>query len=259
MTTNESNPNDRNRGILATVLFHLALVLLFIFYGLTYQDPPPEDGIAINFGYEDDGSGTTTQSAPQESQPQAAEPVEEEITTQEMVEAPTVNTEKPNEKPVEKPIEKPKEEQKPTPDSRLQGALDKTKTQQGTGQSEGETTGGGDQGSPNGDRNSPNRTGNGGSGGNGDYNLTGRSAVIKQKPNYDCDAEGRVIVKVRVDRNGKTIYAEPGANTETLKTNTGDSCLLKRAKEAALKTTWSEKKDAPETQVGFIIYNFQKR
>jgi len=68
-----------------------------------------------------------------------------------------------------------------------------------------------------------------------------------------------VVVKVRVDRNGKTIDAEPGVNTATVKTNATSSCLLKRAKEAALKTTWSAKPNATEQQVGYIIYNFSKR
>jgi outer membrane biosynthesis protein TonB len=255
----ESNPNDNRRGLIATVLFHVALVLLFIFYGLTYQDPPPEDGIAINFGYEDDGSGTTTQSAPQESQPQAAQPIEEEIATQEMVEAPSVNTEKPKEKPVEKPIEKPKEEQKP--DSRLQGALDKTKNQTGDGQGEGETTGGGDQGDPNGDRNSPNRTGTGGTGNTGDYRLGGRKALARPKPIYDCPEEGRVVVKVYVDRTGKVVNAIAGEKIppDGPASTTSSSCLYERARSAAMRTTWQGEASAPDMQVGYIIYNFQKR
>ena len=258
MTPNEGNPKDRRRGLITTILFHVAMVLLFIFYGLTYIDPPPEDGIAINFGYEDDGSGTTTQSAPAQAQPQASEQVEEEVTTQEMVDAPSVNTEKPK-KPVETPTEKPKEEQKP--DSRLQGALDRTKNQPGTGQGEGETEGGGDQGDPNGDRNSPNRTGNGGTGNTGNYRLGGRKALDRPKPIYDCPEEGRVVVKVYVNRSGNVVNAVAGEKIPDggPASTTSSSCLYERARSAAMRTTWQGDTNAPDMQVGYIIYNFQKR
>lgn len=73
MSTPEKN---KRRGLIATIFYHVALVLLFIFFGLTYQDPPPEDGIAINFGYEEDGSGNTTQSAPAQTQQQTQEVTE---------------------------------------------------------------------------------------------------------------------------------------------------------------------------------------
>ena len=257
MSTEEKN---KRRGLFATILYHVLLVILFVFVGLTYQDPPPEDGIAINFGYEDDGSGNTTQSAPQQSQPQTTEAVEEEVATQEVEEAPSVNTEKPKEKPVEKPKEEPKEEPKPQPDPRLQGALDKTKNQEGQGQGEGETNGGGDQGDPNGDRNSPNRNGNGGTGNSGDYRLGNRKALERPKPIYDCPDEGRVVVKVYVNRNGQVISAVPGEKIPSgPASTTSSSCLYDRAKSAALKTTWQGDPSAPDRQVGYIIYNFTKR
>ena len=44
---------NKNKAKVWTVIVHLLLMLWFAFYGLTYQDPPPEEGIAINFGYEE--------------------------------------------------------------------------------------------------------------------------------------------------------------------------------------------------------------
>lgn len=253
----------KRRGLIATIGYHILLVMAFIFLGLTYQDPPPEEGIPINFGYEDDGSGTTSQSAPEQTAPTPQEVVEpqiDDVTTQDIEESVNVTTEKPKVKPTEKPVEKPKPtEQKPKPSNKLTDALNSTKNSSdaGKGEGEGETEGGGDQGREDGDINSPNR--NGGGSGDGNYDLGGRSATSKPKPIYDCPEEGRVVVKVRVDRNGKTIDAEPGVNTATVKTNATSSCLHKRAKEAALKTTWSAKPDAKEQQVGYIIYNFSKK
>lgn len=261
-----STPENKNKknGLIATIIYHVALVVLFLFAGLTYLDPPPEEGIAINFGYEDDGSGNTTQSAPQQQQQaqqpeETAEEIEEDVVTQESVDAPNVTNEK-VEKPAQEPVEKPKEEPKPKPDPRLQGALDKTKNQEGQGSGEGETTGGGDQSDPNGDRNSPNRTGNGGIGNSGDYRLGGRQALERPKPTYDCADEGRVVVKVYVNRSGKVVNAIPGEKIANGPASTTSStCLYDRARSAAMRTTWQGDSNAPDMQVGYIIYNFTKR
>ena len=68
---------NRRKAIIGTVLFHIGLLLCFIFMGLTYQIPPPnEEGINIDFGYQDFGSGS-------EQSEQIVE--EQEITPQEIV------------------------------------------------------------------------------------------------------------------------------------------------------------------------------
>jgi len=46
------------RGLIATIIYHTLLVLLLIFAGLTFPDPPPEEeGILVNFGTDDTGFG----------------------------------------------------------------------------------------------------------------------------------------------------------------------------------------------------------
>ena len=53
--TSSENKNKRN-GIIGTILFHALLLLSFLFMGLTYKiPPPPEEGISINFGFEEQG------------------------------------------------------------------------------------------------------------------------------------------------------------------------------------------------------------
>ena len=261
----EKDKKNKRKGLIATIIYHVLLVLAFVFLGLTYQDPPPEDGIAINFGYEDDGSGNTTQSNPEPTQPQqeqveeTAEQIDENVVTQEVEDAPNVTNEKVDIKK-ENPKEEPKEE--PVPVNENADRFNKIKNSKDVGQGEGEgkTEGGTDQGDRNGDPNSPNRDGNGGIGNSGDYRLGTRKALQKPKPDYDCEAQGRVVVKVKVDRTGKTISAEPGVNIPNgPKSQTGDPCLLKEAKQAALKTTWQGDPSATEWQVGYIIYNFTKR
>ena len=110
----------------------------------------------------------------------------------------------------------------------------------------------GDKGSTNGDPNANGYYGNGGGGGNGDYNLGNRKPINRPKPNYICNEEGLVVVSIEVNTYGKVIKATPGVKGST---NTAQ-CLLIQAKEAALKTKWQPDTNAPSKQVGTIKYRF---
>ncbi len=46
------------RGLISTIVYHTLLILLLVFAGLTFPDPPPEEaGILVNFGTDDSGFG----------------------------------------------------------------------------------------------------------------------------------------------------------------------------------------------------------
>jgi len=95
--------------------------------------------------------------------------------------------------------------------------------------------------------------GNGGGSGNGSgYSLGNRKAISKPAPKYTCNEVGKVVVEVSVDRNGKTIDAIAGIKGST---NIA-KCLLDQAMIAAMNTRWDASSDAPEKQVGKIVYNF---
>lgn len=91
----------------------------------------------------------------------------------------------------------------------------------------------------------------GGTGGSG-YSLGNRKALSKPAPKYTCNESGKVVVEVSVDRNGNTINATAGIKGTT---NTA-KCLLDQARIAAMNTKWDASSDAPEKQIGKIIYNF---
>ncbi len=110
----------------------------------------------------------------------------------------------------------------------------------------------GDKGKETGDPNASGYYGIGGDGSGGNYRLGNRKALTRPKPAYDCNEEGRVVVTISVDQTGKVISAQAGAKGTT----NSASCLLERAREAALKTTFSADSKAPAKQVGQIIYNF---
>lgn len=97
-------------------------------------------------------------------------------------------------------------------------------------------------------------SGNGGGIGSGSgYSLGNRKALSTPKPINICGNEsGRVAVQVTVDRNGNTTSVISGVQGTT---NT-DRCLSEQAKIAAMNTKWESDSNAPEKQVGKIIYVF---
>ena len=100
---------------------------------------------------------------------------------------------------------------------------------------------------------SGNGSGNGGGNGSGSgYSLGNRKALNKPQPDYTCQEQGRVAVQVTVDRNGNTTSVTAGVQGTT---NTA-KCLLDQAKIAAQNTKWQADSNAPEKQVGKIIYTF---
>jgi TonB family protein len=119
--------------------------------------------------------------------------------------------------------------------------------------SEGEVGGTGNQGVSTGSIDSKVHGQGGGTGNSGiSYSLDGRDFKTLPNPKYDYQGEGKVVVDISVDPSGKVIEAVPGAKGST----TLDDYLLRTAKEAALKATFTPKQDAPVKQKGTITYNF---
>jgi len=122
----------------------------------------------------------------------------------------------------------------------------------GTGGSGGGTGGGNGTGNGIGTGSGYGAGSGGGSGGGTGYSLGNRKAILKPAPKYTCNEAGKVVVEVSVDRNGRTIDAIAGIKGTT---NTA-RCLLDQARIAAMNTKWDASSDAPEKQVGKIVYNF---
>jgi outer membrane biosynthesis protein TonB len=250
---------SKRKGIIGTILFHALLLVAFLFMGLTYQDPPPaEEGISINFGFIDEGFGEIEPEDTEEVTEIVEEEIieeqiesTEEIITQSIVETPSVEkTEKKKKEVVKKedPKEEVIEEKKPEVNKKaLYPGKKKTKTT-----SEGEKGGDGNQGAVDGEPN-PEVYEGGGIGEDGTaYQLGDRKANVKPKPQGN-QVEGKVVVAITVDRLGNVINAIPGVKGST----TLDGQLLKRAKNAALKTKFAPKESAPTNQQGKIIYSFR--
>lgn len=252
-----------------TVLFHVILLLLLIFLALRTPLPlPGEEGVLVNLGFDETGMGydQQTQPAPAVPVPQPAptppQTEEENYIVQDIEEAPAIvekKTEKkkepekvtpqpdPQPEPVPEPVE-PEPQQQVNPRALYTG---KSKSTTEGGQ-EGQTGQPGDQGSPYGTPGTDNYEGTGGAGDGISYSLGGRGALSLYKPAYESREQGRVVVSIRVDRQGNVVSASPGARG----TNVSDQRLWEAAKDAALRSRFAPDASAPDNQTGTITYNF---
>ncbi len=282
--------NKRKSAVLTSIIMSLLLVSIF-FIGITYLDPPEEYGIAVNFGTSNVGMGNVQPKEPlktiseqkiveekQEEVQEISEPKIKEKVSEAVEDVATQNNEesiaikkKQDAKRKADEIARKKQLEKDKIERAKQAAIAKQKAEEaakrkkldaligGINNSSGAASGGegndltpGDKGNINGDTNANGYYGNGGGGGNGDYNLGNRKPVNRPKPNYICNEEGLVVVRIEVNIYGKVIKATPGVKGST---NTAQ-CLLIQAKEAALKTKWQPDTNAPSKQVGTIKYRF---
>lgn len=257
-----------------TLVLHVMILLLFFYVGFSYLDPPPENGIAVNFGTMDAGSGNVQpkekiKTAPKQTTPepvkaQKAE-IKEEVVSQDNEEAPVIIKEEKKDviKEVVEVVSKkePKKELEKKPDPKpdqstsdaLSSLINGPKSDGVDKAGEGDDQNPGDKGNPTGDPNSKSYYGNGkGLDGDGNYLLGGRKALNKKKFIQDCNEAGTVVVSIEVDRNGKVINATPGVRGTT----NNSKCLLEPAKRAALATKFNKDAKAPSKQIGKIIYRF---
>ncbi len=250
-------PEEKKSFAITSIIFALLLVIVLTL-GLTYMDPPPENGIAINFGTSDVGQGDVQPTEPVASPASAKSEPEtsaEDVATQDIEEA-TVITPKKDVKTPKKPTEtKPKTEVK-KPSKTTTNALDsflKGDAKDGKDGGHGNDGLPGDKGDPSGSiyDNSFYGQGVSGTGGSKGWGLAGRKNAQRVDEKPDCEETGRVVVKIWVNRNGSVTKAERSQGT----TNSAD-CLVSRALSNARAFKWQPDNDAPETQIGFIVFNF---
>lgn len=248
-----------------TTAIMIVVLLLAFFFGLTYLDPPPENGITVNFGNTEFGSGEninsveTVASAPQPTSSATPVTSEEDLKTQDIEDAPVVAEPKkptPN-KEVSKPTETPKPTPKPQPSKATTDALSNLLNgpqSDGTSkEGEGPDNLPGNKGRLDGDPYASAYYGSGsGSGGGKGWSLNGRSLRSKNKVVQKCNESGTVVVQITVSRSGSV------TNTRYTKGTTNTApCLLEAAYETARTYSWNPDPKAPETQTGFIIVNFR--
>jgi outer membrane biosynthesis protein TonB len=281
----------KKKSFTLTTLLLSALLLLLFYIGLTYLDPPIENGIAVNFGTMEYGSGEVqpterVRSEPREveSQPEPqeftepAEPEEtvveeapvEEVLTSDDAETIKLRQEQEAKRKAEEEAQKAKAEAERIAREKREAEERKRQEQEakkksvdaligGIGKSDGTATGSegdddraGDKGQPDGDPYATSYYGSPGTG-TGGYGLSGRALADNGKVRQECNEEGRVVVRIVVDRSGKVIKAEPGVKGTT----NNAPCLLEPARKTAMLHRWNPDSNAPAQQIGFVVVNFK--
>ncbi len=260
--------SDKIKGILGTTVVHLIVLILLFFFGFSTPLPlPGEEGVEVDLGFSETGSGNNQQETPAPMEEDTPPPVmdetptvEEQVVTNDADDTPFI--EETVEEPVEEPVEESTEvaEEKtvvenpepPKPVLNPNALYKGKKTDSEQGGNEGNTLYPGDQGKENGTEDSGNYEGLGGMGNGISFDLGGRSAKALPKPTYNSEDQGKVVVTIRVDRQGFVISAEAGARG----TSITDQKLWREAESAAKRARFSPKPDAPEVQRGTITYNF---
>lgn len=85
------------------------------------------------------------------------------------------------------------------------------------------------------------------------FSLSGRSAKTLPSPNTSTQKQGKVVVKIWVDRAGNVTQTSAPEKGSTVT----DAALVRQAKAAALNAKFSAKEDAPEVQTGTVTYVFR--
>ena len=248
------------KGILLTVIIHGVIVVIIVIFGFTTPLPlPDEDGILINFGTEEMGSGDTEpqlSDIPEQNlaESQVSEVVEEaEISTQDFEEAPALEEKQPvKEIPVEEKVvtvTEPVEERQVNERALYKGKNNSDESSDSEGVTEGDGNQGSVTGSPDSDNHSQGlSTGSGGI----EFSLSGRNPVNLPKPKYEYQVEGKVVVRIKVNREGNVTFAQAGVQGS----DNIDKRLVDAAYDAAMKARFDQKPDAAYEQTGTITYYF---
>ncbi|WP_342647754.1 energy transducer TonB [Mucilaginibacter sp. CSA2-8R] len=264
--------NNYPKAFLATGII-LALLIGLSYFIVFHQPPKEEDGtggILVNYGTVDEGMGDDYMSTEEPSVAEQAnktkpdkvtpEPPTEKVTptentskevvTQNTEDAPEINTTK---KPTQSVTAQQKPTKEPAKPTINQNALYKGKTNNGTGEGDGTGNTPGNQGKTTGTTltNNYNGTGSGNGG-----NLTGmpqRNFLSKPSVSDDSRRTGKVVVDIRVDKDGNVIYARGGARGTTI----SDQDLIDKCEEAVKRARLNSLDSAPDTQQGTVVFVFR--
>ncbi|MDY5969106.1 MAG: hypothetical protein SPJ13_03700 [Bacteroidales bacterium] len=239
-------------AITTTLLLTVAVVIC-AFVGFKYPNPPiQEEGVEVNLGNSNFGLGTAEQPDVNENKvpPAPSGGTGERIAHQNTEATEQVDADGEASRRLNNTVN-PSNEERTVQPTINQNALFKKRTDS-KGGSEGVTQGTGNQGNPEGDPNSTRYSGDPGNGGSG-WKLEGRGLVgAKPVLNYSSNEQGKNVVKIWVDRNGKVVRAEPNQRGSTIT----KPYFAKKAKEAAQDFRFTEKPEASELQIGYVTCVF---
>lgn len=233
-------------GLIVSIVAHGLLILCLLLMGVRYPDPPPPElGVEMDMGEFSD-VGTDSEHAAEGGEDLSSESSyandDNNELTQQSEDVPLVSKKTPS---PTKNKKKPKDNVKPQSEETKvdQNALfTKGRVKKGSGGSTGVGEGSG--------------KGSGGEGGGSgiSFSLAGRGSKSLPGPTATSPENGNIVVEIRVDQEGNVVFAKAGARGTTL---WEDKNLWRRCEQAAKKSKFTAKPDAPELDPGTITYIFR--
>lgn len=249
-----STQKNRLIASIVTIVVHAIIVLmLFILCFRTPLPLPGEAGVEVNLGMYDDVVNEATSQQVNETTSQqvneaTSQQLEDDILSEDE-ELPMIEPEVEDVEEVKDVEEEIKEIEQPVVNKRALFQI--TPNNNNANITENSTNIEGEQGSHNGLKDMERYEGNGGSGGGPAYDLGGRGAKSIPSPSRDFDEEGKVVVDIWVDNDGRVQRAEIGKGTTVT-----NSSMRESARQAALSAIFVQDKNASELQKGTITYTF---
>ncbi|GAB4378355.1 MAG: hypothetical protein Kow0075_08190 [Salibacteraceae bacterium] len=248
--------DSKRKGIIGTILFHLILLIVFLFTGLTMPVPLPDEKglpLMLDLGNVDFGSG---EEQPQSTQtPEITKPITEPLPVESApLESPDEVATQEEPSPITEPEQtkaEPKVEKKPQIDERLKNVLESNPfqtNQDNDSKGEGDTDQPGDHGNPEGSPQGESLFGDK-AGGGVSYELGGRVAKNARQIPGNYQESGVIWVDIVVDREGNVIRASAGRGTTIT-----NAALLRAAEAEARRLKFTPKADAPAEQRGRVKY-----
>lgn len=227
---------------IVTAIISIIILLILFFTGMAAERNEMDEGVMVSFGNFEDGYGEQTPEPEQAAQPTQATTVptapqptpttSEKLVTQQ---DPSVAIEQERRRRQEEAEQRRQEEEaKKAQAARIAGSAFKS-----VGAGQGSGSGDGQKGNP---------VGRGSEGGNS-WSLNGRSLKGRlAQPSYKGNDQGRIVVNIRVDQQGRVVDASIGTGT----TITSEQ-MRQAALQAAKKNVFST---GNSPAVGTITYNF---
>lgn len=255
---------SNKRALAITVVFHIIVLLIFLFVGLTQPDPLPEE-IGVEIAMADLGNSNTGQGDnptprtndtpnPTNTTPQAATPTptasQPKVVQEENTDITTPNAKTESQKVEESTPAKKVEEEAPKRTVNREALYPGAKASKSSSQdggSQGDRSGRGDMGSEEGKPQGKGILG----GGMGSWELSGRS-LLKGTTIEDTKEEGIVVLNIWVDQQGNVTRTSPNLAEST----TTSQYLFDLATRAAKQSRYSAKSNAAVEQKGKMTFKF---
>ena len=278
-----------SRGLIGTIIFHVSILLLLIFFGFSYPDPPPEEqGVFVNFGTDLTGKGEIEpmgdeiQGGKEETMPEVVEndkePVTVKVKQNKQETAVSKNTQNIEESKVKEtnPTPTAEEIKQLQQQKQLAEELKKKKDEEirqrqiaeewnnkgknafgnkgigNTTGSQGITEGTGNQGNPDG-MPGANTYGEGaGLGSNSGFGLGNRGlrGDLPKPVVGGCTVTSRIIIKVQINVDREGIVVD----MKILESNFQDECIYQAVLKAASSAKFTADEQASFRQQGWIRY-----